>query len=86
MRSVVLIIAVAMTLPAVIVIAGERSMSRIPTITFTDGAERKPCECRAHGKVFVTGEETCLNGALAVCAMDQNVTTWRGTGRICPQS
>jgi hypothetical protein len=47
---------------------------------------RTPCECRARGQVFITGEQTCLNGMVAVCAMDQNVTTWRMTGQTCPQS
>jgi glutamate racemase len=47
---------------------------------------RKPCECRARGQIFITGEQTCLNGMVAVCDMDQNVTTWRMTGQTCPQS
>jgi hypothetical protein len=44
------------------------------------------CECRAAGRVFIQGELTCVNGQVAVCAMDQNVTTWRSTGQACPQS
>jgi hypothetical protein len=44
------------------------------------------CECRAGGRVFIQGQTTCVYGQVAVCAMDQNVTTWRGTGQACPQS
>jgi hypothetical protein len=44
------------------------------------------CECRANGRVFVQGQQTCINGRLAVCAMDQNVTTWMTTLQACPQS
>lgn len=47
---------------------------------------RKPCECRARGQVFITGDQTCLNGMVAICDMDQNVTTWRMTSQTCPQS
>lgn len=46
----------------------------------------KPCECRARGEVFVTGDQTCLNGMIAVCDMEQNVTTWRMTRQSCPSS
>jgi hypothetical protein len=44
------------------------------------------CECRAGGRVYIEGDETCLNGMVAVCDMEQNVTTWRLTRRACPQS
>jgi hypothetical protein len=44
------------------------------------------CECRARGKAFGQGEEICLGGSMAVCAMDQNVTTWQRTGRSCPSA
>jgi hypothetical protein len=42
------------------------------------------CRCRARGALFSMGEEICIGGQMAVCAMDQNVTTWRRTGRTCP--
>jgi hypothetical protein len=44
------------------------------------------CECRSAGQVFIQGQSTCLNGQVAVCSMDQNVTTWKPTGQTCPQS
>jgi hypothetical protein len=44
------------------------------------------CECRAYGRAFTIDEQICLNGRMMSCAMDQNVTSWRSTGRICPQS
>ncbi len=42
------------------------------------------CQCRAAGAFFSMGQELCIGGQMAVCAMDQNVTTWRRTGRTCP--
>jgi hypothetical protein len=44
------------------------------------------CECRAFGKAYTVDEQVCLNGRMMTCAMDQNVTTWRSSGRMCPQS
>ncbi len=44
------------------------------------------CECRAYGKAYTIDEQVCLNGRMMTCAMDQNVTSWRTTGRMCPQS
>ena len=49
-----------------------------------------PCTCRADGRVFDMGETTCLQTPsgprLAVCAMDQNVTSWRSTANACPSA
>lgn len=44
------------------------------------------CECRAHGKAYTVDEQICLYGRTVTCAMDQNVTSWRATGGVCPQS
>ncbi len=44
------------------------------------------CECRARGKAFTVGEQICLNGAIAICDMNQNVTTWRMTPTFCPNA
>jgi hypothetical protein len=44
------------------------------------------CECRAQGKAFGQGEEICLGNSMAVCAMDQNVTTWKRTNKSCPSA
>jgi hypothetical protein len=44
------------------------------------------CECRARGKAFTVGEQICLNGRVATCAMDQNVTSWRPTSDACPNA
>jgi invasion protein IalB len=57
-----------------------------PTLAQASGAGTVLCECRAAGRIFVQGESTCVNGQVAVCAMDQNVTTWRSTGQVCPGS
>jgi hypothetical protein len=49
-----------------------------------------PCTCRAAGRVFEMGETTCLETPsgprLAVCAMDQNVSSWRATSNTCPSA
>lgn len=49
-----------------------------------------PCTCRAAGRVFEMGETTCLDTPsgprLAVCAMDQNVSSWRATANSCPSA
>lgn len=44
------------------------------------------CECRARGKAFTIGEQICLNGTVAICEMNQNVTTWRSTRDTCPNA
>ncbi|MGL4240152.1 MAG: hypothetical protein ACRCTI_03475 [Beijerinckiaceae bacterium] len=82
----VLIIAMGVMACSIVPAMSDERMRMSPRITFVDGEARKPCECRARGQVFITGEEICLNGQVSICAMDQNVTTWRGTGRMCPQS
>lgn len=49
-----------------------------------------PCTCRAEGRVFDMGEEACLatleGPRMAICAMDQNVTSWKPTARTCPSA
>jgi hypothetical protein len=44
------------------------------------------CECRAKGKAYQQDEQICLNGRIATCSMEQNVTSWRMTERLCPLS
>jgi hypothetical protein len=44
------------------------------------------CECRARGKAYTVGEQICLNGKVAICDMNQNVTTWRSTQTFCPNA
>jgi hypothetical protein len=46
----------------------------------------KECECRAKGQLFSIGEKTCLNGMIAICEMNQNVTNWRSTRNSCPSA
>jgi hypothetical protein len=42
------------------------------------------CTCRAAGQAFQLGQSTCLRGErLAVCVMEQNVTSWRLTDTGC---
>jgi hypothetical protein len=44
------------------------------------------CECRAGGQAYTVGEQICLNGRVAICDMNQNVTTWRTTTTFCPNA
>jgi hypothetical protein len=81
-----LIIAFGLAAPFCVPTAMGHEVKSAPSITFIDGEPRMPCECRARGQIYIMGEETCLNGQVTVCAMDQNVTTWRGTGKTCPQA
>lgn len=52
--------------------------------------ELPPCTCRAQGKVFDMGEQICLatpdGPRMALCAMDQNVTSWKPTAQTCPSA
>lgn len=42
------------------------------------------CRCRYFGTYYNMGEQRCVMGQMAMCAMDQNVPTWRTTGKECP--
>ena len=44
----------------------------------------RDCDCRAQGVLWRQGQELCIAGQLQICAMDQNVSSWRSTGRTCP--
>lgn len=72
-------------LPAVLLAGDVVGQSR------TEHAQsRLPCDCRALGRQWPQGEEVCLDiggGRKAyVCGMDQNVSSWKDTGRRCPES
>ena len=49
-----------------------------------------PCTCRLFGESMPLGAHACLktpNGPReAVCALEQNVTTWRTGPNICPEA
>jgi hypothetical protein len=58
--------------------------------TAQDAPRLPPCTCRAKGQVFQMGETVCLDTPegprLALCAMDQNVSSWRRTPTACPSA
>lgn len=60
------------------------------TTSLAQQSSLPPCTCRAAGRVFEMGETTCLDTPsgprLAVCAMDQNVSSWRATTNSCPSA
>jgi hypothetical protein len=56
-----------------------------PPQVIIDGSG-KPCICRAKGRTFIKGASICLNGLVAFCDKEQNVTTWRMTRKACPDS
>jgi hypothetical protein len=87
MRSMLLIVVATAVFTAAPALALEKHrMTQRPVAIATGGEVSKRCECRAGGKIFIEGDETCLNGMVAICDMEQNVTTWRMTRRACPQS
>lgn len=42
-----------------------------------------PCQCRADRKMHDLGATACINGQVAVCVLDQNVTNWRPRNESC---
>jgi len=54
-----------------------------PPALRVDHTDRE-CECRARGAMWRQGEELCIGGQMLTCGMDQNVSSWRPTGRGCP--
>lgn len=86
MRRLALIIAVGLSAPFSVPAAlGHDPVARTSTPQVT-AQTPTPCECRTQQRKFVVGEETCLNGKVAICSMDQNVTSWRTTPQACPSS
>jgi hypothetical protein len=55
-----------------------------------DAPRLPPCTCRAKGREFQMGESVCLDTPdgprLALCVMDQNVSSWRRTPAACPSA
>ena len=44
------------------------------------------CRCRLYGEYFDIGSVMCIRGSLARCEMNQNNTSWKRIGEICPQA
>ncbi len=44
------------------------------------------CRCRLYGEYFDIGSVMCIRGSLARCEMNQNNTSWKTIGEICPQA
>jgi hypothetical protein len=87
MRPMALIVMASAALAAYPAFGQEKSGSTPrPASTDRSHSVHGRCECRAGGKIFIEGDETCLNGMVAICDMEQNVTTWRMTRKACPQS
>lgn len=55
-----------------------------------EGDGRPECTCRSRGADLALGSMICLatpDGLrTAECVMEQNVTSWRVTNRLCPQA
>lgn len=49
-----------------------------------DGHE--DCTCRAGNATYRVGQVICLFGHVAVCSMDQNVTSWSSSSKLCPEA
>ena len=44
------------------------------------------CRCRLYGEYFDIGSVMCIRGSLRRCEMNQNNTSWKKIGEICPQA
>jgi hypothetical protein len=44
------------------------------------------CRCRLYGEYFDIGSVMCIRGSLRRCEMNQNNTSWKKIGDICPQA
>lgn len=44
------------------------------------------CRCRLFGEYFDIGSIMCIRGSLRRCEMNQNNTSWKQIGDICPQA
>ena len=44
------------------------------------------CRCRLYGEYFDIGSIMCIRGKLRRCEMNQNNTSWKKVGEICPQA
>ena len=54
------------------------------------GAQHPECTCRVKGANVALGSQICMATAsgqrMAECVMEQNVTSWRATGQLCPEA
>jgi len=86
MRSVVVFLALLLTVPAG---AHERPATQAAQ---SQAPAHNPleCYCRAQGKMFAPGEKVCLRTAegprLAQCSMEINVMSWSITDAPCPET
>lgn len=69
---------------ATLALASDRTVHVNSTTVAEDPVQK--CECRARGQAYTTGEQICLNGRVATCAMEQNVTTWKSSSKLCPEA
>jgi hypothetical protein len=85
-----------MLLPGFIVLApgpapraGELAPPSATPSTVIRVQQTAPCTCRAFGRDYGMGESVCLRidgrPAMAECGMFLNNTSWRSTGKPCPE-
>lgn len=68
---------------AIVCLLGFALSAAAPALAQEAGPEPRDCDCRARGALWRQGEEICIGGRMLVCGMDQNVSSWRTTGRGC---
>ncbi|MGH6855296.1 MAG: hypothetical protein ACREDN_07740 [Aestuariivirga sp.] len=44
------------------------------------------CKCRAYGQEFAQGQVLCIQGKLARCGMNLNISSWNIIYDSCPQT
>jgi hypothetical protein len=92
MRDLRLCFAAALVMGAAATAASQQAGPPPPAaiVTAQDAPSLPPCTCRAKGQVFQMGESVCLDTPdgprLALCVMDQNVSSWRRTPAACPSA
>jgi hypothetical protein len=84
MRSVVVLLSVALAAPAAALDRPGPHPVQMPDHNPLD------CYCRAQGRMFAPGEKVCLKTAngprLAQCGMEINVMSWSVTEIPCPET
>jgi hypothetical protein len=85
-RSFQLLVVLAPMLLADAAFAQDRhwpSQSRDPGAQ-SEAAPPHNCYCRAAGSTYEMGTATCLAGHIAICNMQDNVSSWTITKNACP--
>lgn len=62
------------------------AIALLPAIPAPAADKTIPCLCRAFGKDWNQGDRVCFGGAIRICGMSGNVTSWITTSESCPSA